>query len=84
MSYKQLWKVWDVCVGYPGNGHSARVLRQPHLLDVLSGPKLIGDLAYQMLMKPLSDTGGLTPELYNYRLSSACSVMEMASGRLNR
>jgi len=51
------------------------------------GHYLIGDPAYPMqrwLMKPFSDTGRLTPEqhTYNYRLSSARSVVEMAFGRL--
>ncbi len=50
------------------------------------GHYLIDDPAYPMqkwLMKPFSDTGRLTPEqhTYNYRLSSARSVMEMAFGR---
>lgn len=51
------------------------------------GHYLIGDPAYPMqnwLMKPFSDTGRLNPEqhTYNYRLSSAQSVVEMAFGRL--
>ncbi|XP_034071752.1 protein ANTAGONIST OF LIKE HETEROCHROMATIN PROTEIN 1-like [Gymnodraco acuticeps] len=50
------------------------------------GHYLIGDPSYPMqrwLMKPFSDTGRLTPEqhTYNYRLSSARSVVEMAFGR---
>ncbi|XP_051987732.1 uncharacterized protein LOC127647504 [Xyrauchen texanus] len=95
---------WDVCVGYPGSVHDARVLRQSHLWEALSdgellgqnkvsisgcdvGHYLIGDPAYPMqnwLMKPFSDTGRLTPEqhTYNYRLSSARSVVEMSFGRL--
>lgn len=95
---------WDVCVGFPGSVHDARILRQSHLWEILSdgqllgqtkvtisgcdvGHYLIGDPAYPMqkwLMKPFSDTGRLTPEqhTYNYRLSSARSVVEMAFGRL--
>ena len=95
---------WDVCVGFPGSVHDARVLKQSHLWEVLSdgeflsqrkvtisgcdvGHYLIGDPAYPMqswLMKPFSDTGRLTPaqHTYNYRLSSARSVVEMAFGRL--
>lgn len=95
---------WDVCVGYAGSVHDARVLRQSNLWEQLSdgellgqnkmiisginvGYYLIGDPAYPMqkwLMKPLSDTGRLSPEqhTYNYRLSSARSVVEMAFGRL--
>ncbi|XP_060776402.1 uncharacterized protein LOC132885894 [Neoarius graeffei] len=51
------------------------------------GHYLIGDPAYPMqnwLMKPFSDTGRLTPEqhTYNYRLSSARLVVEMAFRRL--
>ena len=51
------------------------------------GHHLIGDPAYPLqewLMKPFSDTGRLTPEQhnYNYRLSSARSVVEMCFGRL--
>ena len=95
---------WDVCVGYAGSLHDARILRQSHLWEVLHdgellgqdkkiisgvsvGHYLIGDPAYPMqkwLMKPFSDTGRLSPEqhTYNYRLSSARSVVEMAFGRL--
>ncbi|KAJ3581651.1 hypothetical protein NHX12_019472 [Muraenolepis orangiensis] len=95
---------WDVCVGYPGSMHDARVLRQSHLWDDLGsgeflsqkkvnisgcdvGYYLIGDPAYPLqkwLMKPFSDTGRLTREqhTYNYRLSSARSVVEMCFGRL--
>lgn len=95
---------WDVCVGYPGSVHDARVLRQSHLWAVLSdrellrqnkvtisgcdvGHYLIRDPAYPMqdwLMNPFSDTGRLTPKqhTYNYRLSSARSVVEMSFGRL--
>ncbi|XP_077056092.1 uncharacterized protein LOC143707263 [Siphateles boraxobius] len=95
---------WDVCVGYPGSVHDARVLRQSNLWEVLNdgellgqnkmnisgcdvGYYLIGDPAYPMqnwLMKPFSDTGRLTHEqrTYNYRLSSARSVVEMCFGRL--
>ena len=51
------------------------------------GHYLIGDRAYPLqnwLMKPFPDTGRLSPEqhTYNYRLSSARSVVEMAFGRL--
>ena len=51
------------------------------------GHHLIGDPAYPLqewLMKPFSDTGRLTQEQhnYNYRLSSARSVVEMCFGRL--
>ncbi|XP_027011351.2 protein ANTAGONIST OF LIKE HETEROCHROMATIN PROTEIN 1 [Tachysurus fulvidraco] len=96
--------LWDVCVGYPGSVHDARVLRQSHLWEVLSDGELLGqtkvtisgyDLGYYLigdpaipmqkwLMKPFSDTGRLTPEqhTYNYRLSSAWSVVEMSFGRL--
>lgn len=90
---------WDVCVGYPGSVHDARVLRQSHLWEVLSdrellgqnkvsisgcdvGYYLIGGPAYTMqncLMKPFSDPEQHT---YNYRLSSARSVVEMSFGRL--
>ncbi|XP_061565182.1 uncharacterized protein LOC133419782 [Cololabis saira] len=95
---------WDVCVGFAGSVHDARVLRQSDLWEVLGdgellsqkkvtisgcdvGHYLIGDPAYPMqnwLMKPFSDTGRLTPEqrTYNYRLSSARSVVEMCFGRL--
>ncbi|XP_062273057.1 uncharacterized protein LOC133978761 [Scomber scombrus] len=95
---------WDVCVGFPGSVHDARVFRQSHLWDVLSGGQLLGlnkvnisgcdvghyllgDPAYPMqrwLMKPFSDTGRLTPDQqnFNYRVSSARSVVEMAFGRL--
>ncbi|XP_029947546.1 protein ANTAGONIST OF LIKE HETEROCHROMATIN PROTEIN 1 [Salarias fasciatus] len=95
---------WDVCVGFPGRMHDARVLRLSSLWEVLSdgqllgqqkanisgrqvGHNIIGDPAYPMLewlMKPFSDTGRLTPaqSMYNFRLSSARSVMEMAFGRL--
>ncbi|KAF0047507.1 hypothetical protein F2P81_001140 [Scophthalmus maximus] len=48
-------------------------------------PLDIGDPAYPLqdwLMKPFSDTGRLTPEQHNYRLSSALSVVEMCFGRL--
>ncbi|CAK6977085.1 uncharacterized protein LOC127636332, partial [Scomber scombrus] len=95
---------WDVCVGFPGSVHDARVLKQSHLWDVIRdgeylsqnkvtisgcdvGHYLIGDPAYPMqnwLMTPFSDTSRLTPEqhTYNYRLSSARSVVEMAFERL--
>ncbi|XP_071345501.1 uncharacterized protein [Trachinotus anak] len=95
---------WDVCVGFPGSVHDARVLRQSHLWEIVNdgellsqnkvsisgcdvGHYLIGDPAYPMqnwLMKPFLDTGRLTPEqrTYNYRLSSARSVVEMCFGRL--
>lgn len=32
---------WDVCVGYPGSVHDARVLRQSHLWEVLSDGELL-------------------------------------------
>ncbi|XP_041950967.1 protein ANTAGONIST OF LIKE HETEROCHROMATIN PROTEIN 1-like [Alosa sapidissima] len=66
---------WDVCVGYAGSVHDARVLRQSHLW---------GQLSDEGLMKPFSDTGRLSPEqhTYNYRLSSARLAVEMAFGRL--
>ncbi|KAL2085970.1 hypothetical protein ACEWY4_019290 [Coilia grayii] len=95
---------WDICVGYAGSVHDARVLRQSYLWELLSdgellgqnkmnisgvnvGYYLIGDPAYPIqswLMKPFSDTGRLTPvqHTYNYRLSSARSVVETAFGRL--
>ena len=95
---------WDVCVGYAGSVHDARVLRHSHLWELVNdgelfgknkmaisginvGHYLIGDPAYPLqnwLMKPFSDTGRLSPEQhsFNYRLSSACSVVEMAFGRL--
>ncbi|KAK2863754.1 hypothetical protein Q7C36_002908 [Tachysurus vachellii] len=34
--------LWDVCVGYPGSVHDARVLRQSHLWEVLSDGELLG------------------------------------------
>lgn len=95
---------WDVCVGYAGSVHDARVLRQSHLWDMVNdqellghnkvniagvniGHYLIGDPAYPIqpwLMKPYADTGRLTPQqqIYNYRVSSARSVVETAFGRL--
>lgn len=95
---------WDVCVGFPGSVHDARVLKQSYLWDLLSngelmgqtrmtisdcevGHYLIGDPAYPLqnwLLKPFSDTGRLTVEqqTYNYRISSARSVVETAFGRL--
>lgn len=54
---------WDVCVGFPGSVHDARVLCQSHLWEILSDKKgqnivtisgcddghyLIGDPAYPM------------------------------------
>ena len=95
---------WDVCVGFPGSVHDARVLRQSHLWEIVNdgellsqnkvsisgcdvGHYLIGDPAYPMQnwpMKPFLDTGRLTPaqRTYNYRLSSARSVVEICFGRL--
>ncbi|XP_062409995.1 uncharacterized protein zgc:113227 [Sardina pilchardus] len=95
---------WDVCVGFPGSVHDARVLKQSELWERLgdgqilnthtvnisghdTGYFLIGDPAYPLqrwLMKPFSDTGRLTPEQqrFNYRISSARSVVETAFGRL--
>lgn len=32
---------WDVCVGFPGSVHEARVLRQSHLWKILSGGQLL-------------------------------------------
>ncbi len=53
------------------------------------GHYLIGGPAYPMqnwLMKPFSDTGRLTHEqqTYNYRLTSAQSVVQMYFGRFKR
>lgn len=95
---------WDVCVGFAGSVHDARVLRQSELWEKLGdgqilnrhtkniaghdiGQFLIGDPAYPLqkwLMKPFADTGRLTPEQqrFNYRISSARSVVETTFGRL--
>lgn len=95
---------WDICVGFPGSVHDARVLKQSYVWERLSdgdllgqnkvnicgcdvGHYLIGDPAYPLqnwLMKPFSDTGRLSVEQqkYNYRISSARSVVEMSFGRL--
>lgn len=94
----------DLCVGWPGSVHDARVLVNSNLFkkvtsgEVLQGEEvhirgkplrtyLIGDSAYPLLpwlIKPFSFSSSLNSEQknYNYRLSRARVVVEIAFGRL--
>ena len=95
----------DICVGWAGSVHDARVfvnsliykrITEDGLLSdaqsrTLGGKEvpacIIGDSAYPIntwLMKPFADTSSLSPQQkhFNYRLSRARTVVEIAFARL--
>ena len=93
----------DLCIGWPGSVHDARVLANSVVFkNINSGtllqgecrvqgrnlrPFLIGDSAYPLLpflMKPFSFSPTLSAQQkrFNYRLSRARVVVEVAFGRL--
>ena len=94
----------NLCVGWPGSIHDARVLANSSIYkkvnngQLLGGniaqvqwrslrPFLIGDSAYPLLLwlvKPFLFSSVLTSQqkLFNYRLSRARVVVEIAFGRL--
>ena len=94
----------DICIGWPGRAHDARVLQNssiyskgcsgtlfPDWKTTISGVDipllLLGDPAYPLLpwlVKPFPQHSYMTSEqkAFNYRLSRARVVVEMAFGRL--
>ncbi|XP_051160010.1 putative nuclease HARBI1 [Leptopilina boulardi] len=87
-------KIIDICVGYPGSVHDARVLRESTISTKLrdtcgDNGYLLGDTAYlclNHLMVPYKDRGNITRAQikFNQKLSQCRVVVENAFGCLKQ